>query len=300
LLDVENVDKPLNDEQMNKKNLIKNCNHNEQIDNNLSNNKSNRFNEQEQQTIEQINDQTCDHELNNCDKQINTCRKESIAEKMDTDINELFITTKDEQSIEDRCLTEDEEQMDISQCDQLKSTLTIGTSTNDLYNDDKKDTQPQDDNHLTNGSYASSLCSTPSDLSADVNLVYIDTNEQMDTNNQLDLKKKSVNEILLNDNNVISKKQCSNKENDVDKNDNQIDNQFKDQSSNNNCSDEIKEDNLSSNLSSNSSEKSSNNSNTRLPDEVSLMHYHSRMIETYIFLSISNIGFDKDVRRSNS
>ena len=271
-----NVDNELNDEQMNKRNLIKN--NLDQVDcrNSLvssCSNCDNKLSSDEQIKDEQLNDEQSyenNENKNEFDSNSSNYRKESITEQMDTD-NELF--TKELEN--DKSLTEDE-QMDISQCDQLKSIQT--TASTNLFNNK----QNSDDNHLINGeSYSSSLCSTPSELSTDVD-VYIDSNidrnlntdinknidpnEQMDTTNQLDLKKKSVKEILSNDVNVNNKKQCSmDKENDREEN-NQIDDQFKDQSKINS---EIKDDNLSS---SDTSDKSSNNnSTTRLPDEVSIL-----------------------------
>lgn len=198
-------------------------------------------------------------------------RKESITEQMDTD-NELFSATKpaDQSSTEDRSLTEDE-QMDISQCDRSKS-VSATAANHHLYSKQPNDCPP-DSNHLANGSYSSSLCSTPSELSTDVDLVpdlvYIESaGEQMDTSAAsalIDLSKKSINELLVSDGEpveVTSNKKQRNKDS---KQDESSDNQtaIKEQSDNSS-----KDDNLSS--SDNSDKSSNNNSSIRVPDDVSV------------------------------
>lgn len=235
---------PTRDEQMNKRNRIKDnliecCDSGEQAD--------------------------CGAEANGGDQasgeQCAPCRKESITEQMDTD-NELFGSIKHSESAnEDRCSLTEDEQMDISQCDPTKS------SQNNRHLCSKRpDNCSLDGNHLTNGSYSSSLCSTPSELSTDVDLVYSEVGgERMDTGNALaDLSKKSINELLVSDGEpgeVTSNKKQRNKDN---KQDESSDNQaaIKEQSDNSS-----KDDNLSS--SDNSDKSSNNNSSIRVPDDVS-------------------------------
>lgn len=161
-------------------------------------------------------------------------RKESITEQMDTD-NEL--EHKDEDK-DDKNLTEDE-QMEISQCEQFKSSKN------------KKANQQENNQNLVNSSYSSSLCSTPSDLT-DLDLNYVDRNEQMDTNeNQLESNKKSIN-LLLNSHENKEEEECST--------DDKADSNRSDNEKSN------KSDDLFTNSSSDKS--STNNSNAKIPDEV--------------------------------
>ena len=237
----------IKDEQMNKRNrikdnLIKCCDSGEQVNCGAEANGSN---------------------LQQADELVD--RKESITEQMDTD-NELFGSTKHSESAnEDRSLTEDE-QMDISQCDRTKSAA----ASRHLYSKQQDDCSPDSD-HLANGSYSSSLCSTPSELSAD--LVYSEAGEQMDTTGgNADLSKKSINELLVSDgepSEVTSNKKQRNKDS---KQDESSDNQaaIKEQSDNSS-----KDDNLSS--SDNSDKSSNNNSSIRVPDDVSFSADQQRL-----------------------
>lgn len=201
-----------------------------------------------------------------------TYRKESITEQMDTD-NELFSATKPADQSDDRSLTEDE-QMDISQCDRSKS---VAAANRHLYSKQSNDCPP-DSNHLANGSYSSSLCSTPSELSTDVDLVpelgYIESaGEQMDTSAAsapVDLSKKSINELLVSDGEPAEVTRNKKQRNKDSKQDESSDNQaaIKEQSDNSS-----KDDNLSS--SDNSDKSSNNNSSIRVPDDVSVARINS-------------------------
>lgn len=173
-----------------------------------------------------------------------TDRKESLTEQMDTD-NELYTRTQlDQTTITDD--KSDDEQMDISQCDQLKALAT---------NDRSFQTKPNSDDTYS----STSLCSTPSELISCSDLEQMDTtvNEHPTSVKQSEvLNKKSIDELLNDeahdDVNSSSKKQCSANSDKVEQHSGK---ETKDDSS---AETEIS-----------SSDKCSTNSTNRVPDEVS-------------------------------